>query len=236
MSTPKPRSRLLPIIVGIAESSPSFLLIPLLNSLCIWAIAVGFQRPYFHGSEAALPKEWEENKCLMRYKNNIYFTMITLGFNTSMFCVHICLMDGWGRNTLIFLPLMMWVQMVLAISCRVRNGYGTCTIFSIYGDPSKLDKPTYCNAKCNYNRRWPQPQGVLEKSFLNVMASDIDFWIQVTKQLGQISGSQTHTTILTTTNENSEIRCCNLVATKAHSQYELTLICVRNSLDLYSLS
>ena len=77
---------------------------------------------------------------------------------------------------------------------------------------------------------------MLEKSFLDVIASDIDFWIQVMKQLGQISGSQTHTTILTTTNENSEIRCCNLVATKAHSQYELTLICVRNSLDLYSLS
>jgi hypothetical protein len=109
-------------------------------------------------------------------------------------------------------------------------------VFLIYGDPSKLDKPTYCNAKRDYNHHWPQTQGVLERSFLDVMASDIDFWIQVTKQLGRISGSQTHTTILTTTNENSEIRCCNLVATKAHSQYELTLICVRNSLDLYGLS
>jgi hypothetical protein len=47
---------------------------------------------------------------------------------------------------------------------------------------------------------------------------------------------QTHTAILTATNENSEIHCCNLVVTKAHSQYELALIRVRNSLDIYSLS
>ena len=60
--------------------------------------------------------------------------------------------------------------------------------------------------------------------------------MQVTKQLGRISGSQTHTAILTATNENSEIRCCNLVATKAHSQYELALIRIRKSLELYSLS
>ena len=59
---------------------------------------------------------------------------------------------------------------------------------------------------------------------------------QVTKQLGRISGSQTHTAVLTATNENSEIRCCNLVVTKAHSQYELALIRVRNSLELYGLS
>ena len=45
-----------------------------------------------------------------------------------------------------------------------------------------------------------------------------------------------HTAILTATNENSEIRCCNLVVTKAHSQYELALIHVRNSLELYGLS
>jgi hypothetical protein len=63
----------------------------------------------------------------------------------------------------------------------------------------------------------------------------IDHSHKVTKQLGRISGSQTHTAILTATNENSEIRCCNLVVTKAHSQYELALIRVRHSLNLYGL-
>ena len=45
-----------------------------------------------------------------------------------------------------------------------------------------------------------------------------------------------HIGILTATNENSEICCFNLVVTKAHSQYELALIHVRNSLELYGLS
>ena len=45
-----------------------------------------------------------------------------------------------------------------------------------------------------------------------------------------------HIAILTATNENSEICCCNRVVTKAHSQYELALIHVRNSLELYGLS
>jgi hypothetical protein len=38
-----------------------------------------------------------------------------------------------------------------------------------------------------------------------------------------------HTAILTATNENSEIRCRNLVATQAHPQYELVLIRIRKS-------
>lgn len=41
------------------------------------------------------------------------------------------------------------------------------------------------------------------------------------------------TGLLTVTNEKGEIRSCNLVATKAHSQFELALIQMRESLAMY---
>lgn len=39
--------------------------------------------------------------------------------------------------------------------------------------------------------------------------------------------------LLTVTNEMGEIRVCNLVATKAHSQFELALEYMRGSLERY---
>jgi hypothetical protein len=39
--------------------------------------------------------------------------------------------------------------------------------------------------------------------------------------------------LLTITNENGEIRVCNLVATKSHSQFELALARMRESLRIY---
>lgn len=44
---------------------------------------------------------------------------------------------------------------------------------------------------------------------------------------------QVFTGLLTVTNEKGEIRVCDLVATKAHSQFELALKRMRESLDLF---
>jgi hypothetical protein len=42
--------------------------------------------------------------------------------------------------------------------------------------------------------------------------------------------------LLTVTNEKGEIQVCDLVATKAHSQFELALKRMQESLDLYGHS
>lgn len=46
-------------------------------------------------------------------------------------------------------------------------------------------------------------------------------------------GERVFNGLFTLTNENGEIRVCNLVATKAHAQFELALNCVKASLDMY---
>jgi hypothetical protein len=48
-----------------------------------------------------------------------------------------------------------------------------------------------------------------------------------------VNGERVFTGLLTVTNEKGEIRSCNLVATKAHSQFELALIQMRESLTMY---
>lgn len=64
------------------------------------------------------------------------------------------------------------------------------------------------------------------------MSSSISFH-QVTKHIARVHGEQVFTGLLTVTNERGEIRSCTLVATKAHSQFELGLNWMRESLDLY---
>lgn len=49
----------------------------------------------------------------------------------------------------------------------------------------------------------------------------------------RVGGEQPFTAILSLTNEKNEIRACNFVATKSHSQYELALRNLHDSLDLY---
>ena len=49
----------------------------------------------------------------------------------------------------------------------------------------------------------------------------------------RVGGEQPFTAILGVTNEKNEICVCNFIATKSHSQYELALQNVHNSLDLY---
>ena len=49
----------------------------------------------------------------------------------------------------------------------------------------------------------------------------------------RVGGEKPFTAIITLTNEKNEIRVCNFVATKSHSQFELALTNVWGSLDLY---
>lgn len=49
----------------------------------------------------------------------------------------------------------------------------------------------------------------------------------------RVGGEKPFTAIITLTNERNEIRVCNFVATKSHSQFELALKEVRSSLMLY---
>lgn len=56
---------------------------------------------------------------------------------------------------------------------------------------------------------------------------------QVTKQIARVNGEQVFTALLTVTNEKGEIRICNFVATKSHSQFEIALTRMRNSLEQY---
>ena len=49
----------------------------------------------------------------------------------------------------------------------------------------------------------------------------------------RVGGEKPFTAIISVTNERNEIRVCNFVATKSHSQFELALKNVRDSLSLY---
>ncbi|KIM37653.1 hypothetical protein M413DRAFT_49570, partial [Hebeloma cylindrosporum] len=61
----------------------------------------------------------------------------------------------------------------------------------------------------------------------------IDHSHKIAKQTMRVEGEQPFTAILSLTNEKNEIRACNFVATKSHSQYELALRNVHDSLDLF---
>ncbi|EKM74049.1 hypothetical protein AGABI1DRAFT_133695 [Agaricus bisporus var. burnettii JB137-S8] len=61
----------------------------------------------------------------------------------------------------------------------------------------------------------------------------IDHSHKVTKQIARVNGEQVFTALLTVTNEKGEIRICNFVATKSHSQFEIALTRMRNSLEQY---
>ncbi|KAF8237933.1 hypothetical protein L208DRAFT_1506381, partial [Tricholoma matsutake] len=61
----------------------------------------------------------------------------------------------------------------------------------------------------------------------------IDHSFKLTKHIAKVDGVQVFTALLTMTNEKGEIRICNLIATKSHSQFELALQEMRRSLELY---
>ncbi|EKM74042.1 hypothetical protein AGABI1DRAFT_16655, partial [Agaricus bisporus var. burnettii JB137-S8] len=61
----------------------------------------------------------------------------------------------------------------------------------------------------------------------------IDHSHNITKHIARVDGEQVFTGLLTVTNDLGQIRTCNLVATKSHSQFESALFQMRRSLDTY---
>ncbi|KAJ7592442.1 hypothetical protein C8J56DRAFT_779365, partial [Mycena floridula] len=61
----------------------------------------------------------------------------------------------------------------------------------------------------------------------------IDHSFKIAKQIAKINGTQVFVGLLTVTNEKGEIRLCNLVASKSHSQFELSLVQMLASLRMY---
>ncbi|EKM73235.1 hypothetical protein AGABI1DRAFT_135277 [Agaricus bisporus var. burnettii JB137-S8] len=61
----------------------------------------------------------------------------------------------------------------------------------------------------------------------------IDHSHKITKHIARVDGEQVFTGLLTVTNDLGQIRTCNLVATKSHSQFESALFQMRRSLDTY---
>ncbi|KIM48835.1 hypothetical protein M413DRAFT_59520 [Hebeloma cylindrosporum] len=64
----------------------------------------------------------------------------------------------------------------------------------------------------------------------------IDHSHKITKETVRVNGEQIFIGTLTVTNEKNQIRVCCFVATKSHSQYELALNRMRESLSLYGHS
>ncbi|KAJ3964645.1 hypothetical protein EV361DRAFT_873842 [Lentinula raphanica] len=64
----------------------------------------------------------------------------------------------------------------------------------------------------------------------------IDHSFKVTKQVAKINGVQVFVGLLTMTNEKGEIRLCDLVASKSHSQFEIALRKLSESLAMYGHS
>ncbi|XP_006454867.1 hypothetical protein AGABI2DRAFT_148226 [Agaricus bisporus var. bisporus H97] len=62
----------------------------------------------------------------------------------------------------------------------------------------------------------------------------IDHSHKITKHIARVDGEQVFTGLLTVTNDLGQIRTCNPVATKSHSQFESALFQMRRSLDTYS--
>ncbi|KAJ7242859.1 hypothetical protein B0H12DRAFT_1023451, partial [Mycena haematopus] len=70
-------------------------------------------------------------------------------------------------------------------------------------------------------------------ALLSAYISAIDHSFKLAKHIAKVNGEQIFIALLTVTNERGEIRICNLVATKSHSQFELALNRMRESLDRY---
>ncbi|KIK09495.1 hypothetical protein K443DRAFT_127431 [Laccaria amethystina LaAM-08-1] len=61
----------------------------------------------------------------------------------------------------------------------------------------------------------------------------IDHSHKITKHIARVDGEQVFTALLMVTNEKGQIRAINFVATKSHSQFELALVCMWESLVRY---
>ncbi|KAJ7170171.1 hypothetical protein C8R46DRAFT_1266577 [Mycena filopes] len=70
-------------------------------------------------------------------------------------------------------------------------------------------------------------------SLLSALICAIDHSFKLAKHIAKVNGEQIFIALLTITNQLGEIRVCNLVATKSHSQFELSLNRMRESLLRY---
>ncbi|KAJ7890219.1 ribonuclease H-like domain-containing protein [Mycena leptocephala] len=70
-------------------------------------------------------------------------------------------------------------------------------------------------------------------SMLSGFVNGVDHSFKVAKHIAKVNGEQVFIALLTVTNEKGEIRVCNLVATKSHSQFELALTRMAESLRRY---
>lgn len=59
--------------------------------------------------------------------------------------------------------------------------------------------------------------------------------IQITKQIVKVEGQKVFEGLLSVTNEFGQIRICDLVPTKAHSQFDIALSRIRDSAETYGL-
>ncbi|GLB45297.1 putative essential for the formation of DNA replication focal centers [Lyophyllum shimeji] len=70
-------------------------------------------------------------------------------------------------------------------------------------------------------------------AMLTAKICGVDHSFKLTKHVAKVDGIQIFTGLLTLTNEMGQIRICNLVATKSHSQFVLALQQMRQSLEIY---
>ncbi|KAJ7462855.1 hypothetical protein FB451DRAFT_989406, partial [Mycena latifolia] len=70
-------------------------------------------------------------------------------------------------------------------------------------------------------------------ALLTALICAIDHSFKLAKHIAKVNGEQVFIALLTITNQKGEIRVCNLVATKSHSQFELALNRMRESLHRY---
>ncbi|EDR15529.1 uncharacterized protein LACBIDRAFT_321428 [Laccaria bicolor S238N-H82] len=106
---------------------------------------------------------------------------------------------------------------------------------SFESSPSAAPSGQYCQDI--YDREI----GAHEKEFdqhtaqLSSRGMGIDHSHKITKQIAKIQGEPVFTGLLTMTNEFGEIRICDLVPTKAHSQFDIALTRMNHSIKLFGL-
>ncbi|EKM79052.1 hypothetical protein AGABI1DRAFT_73818 [Agaricus bisporus var. burnettii JB137-S8] len=162
-----------------------------------------------------------------------------------------CFQNGIGSKQF---ADMLWVQHLLAYSnlklqyllhvesCRESMDRWSGQKFSNF-KPFEDTSPTGCHGYTP-SSEWLRDMydDFLEthqheiNQHMSMLSGDIcaiDHSHKVTKHIARVNGEQVFTGLLTVTNSLSEIRICNFVATKSHSQFVDTLTRMRESLTLY---
>src|SRR6266516_5264262 len=117
---------------------------------------------------------------------------------------------------------------------QVHNGYMTYMMSSL----RSISRNWYNTQQCSvvrYAALTIVSRCVLINLSFYCLASKHLLW-QCTKHIAKVNGVPTYPGLLTVTNEKGEIRVCALVATKSHSQFEIALKSMQESLHLYGHS